>query len=67
MVNTGTNTRGEHDLGSVGVRTKVKTPQEHPKDQKIRIGFNNIEILSLKFQKYGQKTSASYNNDGVSR
>jgi hypothetical protein len=56
MVTIGINTRGEHDLGylgSVGVKTKVKTPQEHPKDQKIRIGFNNIEILSLKFKKYG--------------
>jgi hypothetical protein len=48
-------------------KTKLKTFQEHPKDQNIRIDFNNIEILSLKFQKYGQKTSASYKNDGVSR
>jgi hypothetical protein len=53
MVTIGASTRGEHDLGLVGVRTKIKTPQEHPKDQKIKIGFNHIEILSLKFQKYG--------------
>jgi hypothetical protein len=44
MVTIGTNAKGEHDLGLVGARTKVKAPQEHPKDQKIRIGFNNIDF-----------------------
>jgi hypothetical protein len=67
MVTTGTSTKGEYDLGSVGAKTKVKAAQEHPKDQKIKIAFNNIENLNLKFQKYVQKTSATYNNDRVSR
>jgi len=29
MVTTGISTREEHDLGSVGTRTKIKAPQEH--------------------------------------
>jgi hypothetical protein len=34
------------------VKTKVEITQEHPKDRKTRIGFNNIEILSSKFQEH---------------
>jgi hypothetical protein len=42
----------EKNVGVVGIKTKVEAFQKHPKDQKIRIGFNNIEIFTLKFQKY---------------
>jgi len=52
MVTIGTSAKGKHDLWLVGARPKVKVPQEHPKDQKIIIGFNNIDFLSLKFQKH---------------
>jgi hypothetical protein len=46
---------------------QVKAPQEHLEEWKTRIGFNNIKILSLKFQKHVQKTNESHNNDGVSK
>jgi hypothetical protein len=46
---------------------EIKAAQEHLEEWKTRIGFNNIGILSSKFQKHVQKTNASHNNDGVSK
>jgi hypothetical protein len=58
MVTIGTKTKGEHDLRS------LEAPREHLEDWKTTISFNNIKILSSKFQNTCLKDQCN-NSNGV--